>query len=199
MPLADKEKRREYYKEYYKKHPEKFYQKKEGRKEKGAEIADGFNDEKLGSDLSRVEKKEIKKQVGEVGGSDAAYQMLEDMRWVYRTLRGRTKLKKLVKGDDRQFVFMVKELMKIESALLSAKIRKEGDVGGVGQQNFFVVLKGLEDEKKFEVLDKTVDMKQIQSAIDPNAELYEAEEEEIRHEPEAIVRVLDRVEAEDGD
>ena len=118
-----------------------------------------------------------------IDGDDekSAHRMLADMRWVYRKVHGRRKLKELVESDDKQFVSMVKELMKIESALMTANIRKDGDVavgGGTGQQNFFVVLKGLEDDTKMvsAVLDKTVDMKQITRAMNPDENSYEPEE-----------------------
>lgn len=118
-----------------------------------------------------------------IDGDDekSAHQMLADMRWVYRKVHGRKKLKELVEGDDKQFVSMVKELMKIEAALMTAKIRKDGDVGsnggGVGQQNFFVVLKGLEEGlKNAVVIDKSVDMKQITRAMNPDENCYEPED-----------------------
>lgn len=107
-------------------------------------------------------------------------QMLQDMRWVYRKIKGRDKLKKLIKDDDRQFVFMVKELMKIESALLTTKIRKEGGDSITTQKAVFVVLKGLEDEKQItEVLSSSdVDIKKIQRAINPAmGDIYDNDEE----------------------
>jgi len=131
----------------------------------------------------------------------SAYQMLEHLRYAYRNSKsttsgkkGRARIVELM-NDDKEFKFIVKELLKIEASLLSAKIRKEGDndggKGGVGQQNFFVVLKGLEDEKKLlsdaGVVDKTVDMKQIQRAMNPEmGEVYEAEEVSKRDAPEQL-------------
>ena len=132
----------------------------------------------------------------------SAYQMLQDMRWVYRNVHGRKKLKALVDSDDKQFVFMVKELMKIEASLMAARIRKNEEPSQTSQQNFFVVLKGLEDEKKYldvgkvdkDVVD-TVDMKQIQRAINPDlSEVYEAEDEGgQRDAPEQLQRSVDSV------
>ncbi len=90
--------------------------------------------------------------------------------------KGKQRLVELMESDT-EFKFVVKELMKIESALMSAKARKNEEPGGVGQQNFFVILKGLEDEKKFlPVGDKTVDMRQITQAISPEENSYEAED-----------------------
>lgn len=118
--------------------------------------------------------------------AESAYQMLQDMRWVYRGVGGRSKLKAMVADDDKQFVFMVKELMKIESALMSARVKKEETSGGLNQRNFFVILKGLDDDRRIldsTQVDKTVDMKQISRAINPDEDSYEPEEEESRNEP----------------
>ena len=89
---------------------------------------------------------------------------------LYRKAQGRKKLLDLVDEDDKQFLFLVKELMKIEASILSAKIRKEGVGDGTGvNQNFFVVLKGLEEDKKIlESISKDVDMKQISKAMNPD-------------------------------
>ena len=102
--------------------------------------------------------------------------LFQDMRAIYKKLKGREKLEKWAK-DDKNFMTLVKELMKQESAVLAAKIRKgEGEING-GSQSFFVVLKGLEEEKglaeKFD--DKTVDMKQVKHVLEPEAGPYEAE------------------------
>ncbi len=107
-----------------------------------------------------------------------AYQMLQDLRHAYRNAlgpngtRGRTRLLELMKTDP-EFKSMVKELIKVETSLVAASIRKQGDgpTGGAGTQNFFVVLKGLEEEKNMLPCgqkDKTVDLKQIRDAIDPD-------------------------------
>jgi hypothetical protein len=116
----------------------------------------------------------------------SAYQMLQHLRYAYKNSKnaegkkGRSRLMALMETDS-EFKFFVKELMKIEAALLAAKLRKGEDESGnrVGNQNFFVVLKGLEDEKKFlGTDDKTVDMKQIQRAMNPDNNSYEIEEDE---------------------
>lgn len=179
-------------------HSEAWHRKREGRKSKDAVIADGFNIEKIGG-LSKKDERVVEALVGdEVDDIKSANQMLQDMRWVYREVKGRRKLLGLIRSDDKQFVVMVKELMKIETALLSAKIRKEGDTGGVGNQNFFVVLKGLDDSSVVkEVVDKTIDMKQIENALNPNAEEYVAEETgNSRDAPEQLMKPVERVEGE---
>lgn len=107
-----------------------------------------------------------------------AYQMLQDLRHAYRYApgpngkKGRSRLLELMKSDA-EFKSMVKELVKVETSLVAASIRKTGDgpTPGVGTQNFFVVLKGLEEEKTILPCgeeDKTVDLKQIRNAIDPD-------------------------------
>jgi len=116
----------------------------------------------------------------------SAYQMLQDMRWIYRHVHGRKRLKALVEDDDKQFVFMVKELMKIEASLMAAKVRKGEDLNQPDQRSFFVVLKGLEDEKKYlsSEMDKTIDMGQIQKAINPGlTNRNETKEREDKNQP----------------
>jgi hypothetical protein len=71
--------------------------------------------------------------------------MLSDMRWVYSQVDGRRKLLEMVKGDDKQFAFMIKELIRFETAEAE---RKAGKLGGGNGGGFFVVIKGLEDENR---------------------------------------------------
>lgn len=81
---------------------------------------------------------------------------------------------------------MVKELMKIEASLMAAKVRKGEDLNQPDQRSFFVVLKGLEDEKKYlsSEMDKTIDMGQIQKAINPGlASGNEIGEREDKNQP----------------
>jgi hypothetical protein len=137
----------------------------------------GVKEKALGVDVEEDDAKDTDDE-------KSAYQMLQDMRWVYRTLKGRDKLKALVKGDDKQFVFMVKELMRIETALLSAKIRAKETPGDGGNRTVFVVLKGLEEEKPMMKLlsdSKDVDMQQVARAIKPDGSEYEVngKEEEV--------------------
>ena len=70
--------------------------------------------------------------------------MLSDMRWVYSQVDGRRKLLEMVKGDDKQFAFMIKELIRFETAEAERKAGKSAGNGG----GFFVVIKGLEDENR---------------------------------------------------
>lgn len=110
----------------------------------------------------------------------SAYRMLQDMRWVYRNVRGRKKLKDLVMTDDKQFVTLVKELMKIEAQLMSAEIRSKEAGNAGGQNTVFVVLKGLQDDPRLSVgsvKSGTVDFRQISHVLDPESAPYEPEVE----------------------
>jgi len=139
---------------------------KPGQKSKSAVLEDGFNRQKkitpTKKDITAGKKlvNDLDKDTGE-----SAYEMLETMRWIFKKVKGRKKLLELVKKDNKQFVAMIRELMKIETSLLSAKIRAEGGEAGPNN-NFFVVLKGLEDEIKTE--DSALDMKQIGRVMNPD-------------------------------
>ena len=180
--------------------------KRPGRTSKGASILNGFNQTKIyETDDNTKRKLQLQKAAAYrkdyrrrkkaealgVGLPDdaqdaenlgSAYQMLQDMRWVYRMLSGREKLQKLVNSDDRQFVFMVKELMKIEASLMAAKIRSKEDPAQANQM-VFVVLKGLEDEKPIRNMiadgkKDAIDMRQISHAMNPDGSEYEVDGKE---------------------
>jgi len=122
-------------------------------------------------------KEELEKFVAGLEGEDdekSAYQMLQDMRWVYRKVAGRKKLHNLMKEDDKQFLFMVKELMKIEAQLLSAQIRSKEDPQGQQQQTVFVVLKGLEEPPVVVAGDGAIDLKQVSAALTPEGKEYDS-------------------------
>jgi hypothetical protein len=176
---------------------EKLRQDEEKRKQKEnlARLADQVArvTAKLGDvPVVKEEKEEITEtevtNAGEDPQSDekSAHKMLLDLRYAYRNSKGpggkkgKQRLVELME-NDADFKFAVKELLKIEAALMAAKIRKDGSGEGlgVGQQNFFVVLKGLESERPMleAMSDKTVDMKQIQRAMNPEENSYEPEEE----------------------
>ena len=139
---------------------------KHGVKSKSAVLEEGFNREK---EITPTKKDlaEGKKLINDLDKDDgqSAYEMLETMRWVFKKVKGKKKLLDIVKKDNKQFVAMIRELMKIETALLSAKIKAEGGETGPNN-NFFVVLKGLEDEIKIE--DGPLDMKQIGRVMNPD-------------------------------
>jgi len=63
---------------------------------------------------------------------------------VYKQINGRTKLRDMVKADDKQFAFLVKELIKFEVA----EAEKGRGIGGESGQGMaaFVVIRGLNDE-----------------------------------------------------
>jgi len=148
-----------------------------GTRPKDSAVTENFNQQKLNED-ERENELQARRQalLNGTGGDDIdeAYRMLQDMRWVYRMVNGREKLKKLMESDDRQFVGMVRELLKIESAIMTTRIRaKEGLIEG--QKTVFVILKGLEDEKKLgEVIDidSDVDSKQIAGILNPDGSEY---------------------------
>ena len=145
-----------------------------GNKPKDSEITDNFNPDKItGEDDREMEllaRQQALAEGGDVSEEEVAeaYKMLQDMRWVYRMVNGREKLKKLVEGNDRQFVAMVKELLKIESSIMTAKIRTKEERLGEGQKTVLVILKGLEEEKKYiDVTPTDVDTRQIAQMLNP--------------------------------
>jgi len=135
----------------------------------------------------------------------SAHRMLQDLRYAYRNSvgpggsKGKRRLVELMEADA-EFKFAVRELLKIEAALMAAKIRKEGgDGSGSVNQSFFVVLKGLETEMPvISQGDKTVDMKQITRAMSPDESSYEPEEEEVsqRDAPEQLQKPVEGMEGE---
>ena len=144
-----------------------------GNKPKDSEITDNFNPDKItGEDDREMEllaRQQALAEGGEVSEEEVAeaYKMLQDMRWVYRMVNGREKLKKLVEGNDRQFVAMVKELLKIESSIMTAKIRSKEE-SREGQKTVLVILKGLEEEKQYiDVTPTDVDTRQIAQMLNP--------------------------------
>jgi len=164
------------------------------RRERDAALRKEREEEALKSRAKAAKDDEALESEKDLDDEKSAYQMLQDLRYGYRNSvgpggkKGKQRLVELMESDT-EFKFVVKELMKIESALMSAKARKNEEPGGVGQQNFFVILKGLEDEKKFlGTVDKTVDMKQISQAINPEENSYEPEEEVNQREaPEMLL------------
>jgi len=161
--------------------PKKRTTSKSGPRSKDAAITDNFSTKKT-IEPSKADIAAARELLGLQKGSSEeqdAYKMLQNMRYVFDKAGGRSKLLKLIKKEDKQFMTLSKDLMKVEVALLTAQIRKEGTAKGAdtpNQQNFFVVLKGLEQEKPLlegiEKGDGTVDFKQIQSAIDPSKVTY---------------------------
>ncbi|MGD0276099.1 MAG: hypothetical protein ABSB79_08585 [Syntrophales bacterium] len=54
-------------------------------------------------------------------------------------------MKQLVKENDTTFVFLLKELIKVEITIALAQLKEKGVAPG---QNVLVIIKGLEDETK---------------------------------------------------
>jgi hypothetical protein len=63
--------------------------------------------------------------------------------------------------------------------LMTAKLRAKEDGSALANQMVFVVLKGLEEEKKImsklDMGDGAIDMKQISAAINPDGSEYEVD------------------------
>lgn len=117
-------------------------------------------------------------------GPDSLYQMLEDMRDVYKRLGGKKRLLKFVRENDKAYELMVKELMKIESAMKQAEIKKSEPPGSPGSGNVFVVLKGLEaDVQTTKVVvpaidgKTSIDMSSMSGIMNPAEEIEAADEE----------------------
>ena len=137
---------------------------------KTKERAKAKAEEKKVKDKEEAEEAEYIRQMAE-GDEDAKeiHQMLKDMRWVYKHVSGRKKLRDLVMKDDKQFVILVKELMRLESAILAAKLKK-GEEGADGQA-VFVILKGLEKPPGMET--DLMDIKQLTNVTLPEGGDYE--------------------------
>lgn len=101
----------------------------------------------------------------ELDDDEAGVALLKDMRSIYRILKGKTRLQRLMK-DDKQFLFMAREMMKMESAQMIAKTRR-GDEENLGR-TVFVVLKGLEDAKKIEKEMQNTEEVRVMTAINPD-------------------------------
>jgi len=159
----------------------------------------------LREDLVNPEDPEesVDREADNIKGSE---NMLRDLRYGYKHSvgpdgkKGRDRLVDLME-NDAEFKFAMKELMKIESALLAAKIRtKATSTGGSDRQSFFVVLKGLEQEKPvaaaFSNRDTPIDLKQVMSAINPETTTkYEPDEAKgSRDRPDEILKVAEREE-----
>jgi hypothetical protein len=164
-----------------------------GRKTKDREITDNFNPNKRGN-LSKRELNKVKNSNplpdipdiedvdGLLDGDSLSFRILKDMREAYTSANGKTKLKTMM-GNDKDFAAVVKELLKVESALLSAKMKKDGDGGPSNSAAVFVIIKGLEDEvrvkKAIKLTDTGVDLEQVMNALDPNAEKRVVVEEKV--------------------
>jgi hypothetical protein len=169
-----------------------------GRKTKDREITDNFNREKKGN-LSPRQFRKVQKQAkanndlpdinqldniinSSDDDSNFAFQMLRDMREAYKSVNGKEKLMALV-ANDKDFSSMVKELLKVESAILSAKMKEKDNGIGSGSAAVFVIIKGLEDEKRvkeaIKLTDTGVDLEQVMNALNPNAEKRVEVEEKV--------------------
>ena len=125
-------------------------------------------EKKFRQEVEKAEKFE-KENLVDKDNQKSAQQMLADLRYAYRNSvgaggrKGKARLVELMKSDA-EFKFMVKELTRVETAILSAQIRKEGPEP-VGNQTTFVILKGLEDERKILGLPEETDFDKQKSIL----------------------------------
>ena len=128
-------------------------------------------EKKFRQEVEKAEKFE-KENLVDKDNQKSAQQMLSDLRFAYRNAigpggqKGKTRLVELMKSDN-EFKFMVKELTRVETAILSAQIRKEGPDVQAGNQMTFVILKGLDDEKSV-TGELTPEAKQIAILLNPD-------------------------------
>lgn len=169
--------------------------KRPGRVSKDKKIKDGFNQSKIYETdpatkrLLLLEKRRLYRQAyrkakrektlgmsGENIPESTNCQLLDDMRWVYKEVGGRRRLEKFIKDNPKAFELMVKELMKLESQIVLGELKKGEALDG-GPQNFFVVLKGLEDEQRFPITrgdeGPVVDMRSVAKILSPDGSTYE--------------------------
>lgn len=140
-------------------------QKRQALIQKGLEKAEK---EKLAADASQVEEEPVSEKSESI---KSAYQMLKDLRWVYnhKDIKGRKKLLEMAK-DDKQFTLLIKELIKVETALLAQDLKQKQEFGGQNVATL-VVIRGLEDVKKLpSEAQGDVDIRRILDAVDPTKE-----------------------------
>jgi hypothetical protein len=174
------------------------------RQPKNSKIADGFNKD-TGQRFTNKEKKALRRSLPddevkklnkklaaeekfqrpeeevpqEVEDKIASYRMLQDMRWVYKKVDGRKKLLELVDADDKQFAFMVKELIKFETA----RMEKDKGNSADSNQNFFVILKGLDDEEALkQKIGNVIDTEQVKITMTPDERDFAEQVQKIKEE-----------------
>lgn len=174
--------------------------KRPGRVSKDAEVKNGFNQSKIYETdpatkrLLLLEKRRLYRQAYRKAKKEKAFgmsgenipestscQLLDDMRWVYKEVGGRRRLEKFIRENPKAFELMVKELMKLESQIMLGELKKGEALDG-GPQNFFVVLKGLEDEKRYPINmggeGPAVDMRSVAKILSPDGSTYEEQKKE---------------------
>lgn len=158
-----------------------------GRKTKDREITNNFNPNKRGN----LSKKELNSLPGIpdiedverlLDGADFSFQVLKDLREAYASVDPKKKLKELIK-TDKDFADVVKNLLRVETALLATKMKEKDNGITGGSAAVFVIIKGLEDEKRVDkaikLTDTGVDLEQVMNALNPNAEKKVEVEEKV--------------------
>jgi hypothetical protein len=157
-----------------------------------------MDEKRLAKDREKLLGKEEEDSPEEEDGS-FAYQMLRDLRAAYKSGKGKSKLLTLMK-DDKEFKFLIKELLKVETAMMAAKIRRDPGQGGGGDRPaVYVVLKGLECEKPLLTAiakNEAFDIEQVMAATNPefSSDRYVAPANASQDRPDEIVKILAGVE-----
>lgn len=159
-----------------------------------------MDEKRLAREREKLLGKEPEEEAPEEEDGSFAYQMLSDLRAAYKSGKGKSKLLTLMK-DDKEFKFLIKELLKVETAIMAAKIRRDPGQGGGGDRPaVYVILKGLECEKPLLTAmekDETIDVSQVMAATNPemSSDRYVAPDTSQAERPAEIVKILAGVEA----
>jgi len=89
----------------------------------------------------------------------------DDLTWVMEKLGGRKKILEMAKKSDALKVVIIKELLKVETKELEARLRSK-DKGGEAGAGFFMVIAGLGDTER--VKKSGMDMKRFGNALTPS-------------------------------
>jgi hypothetical protein len=107
----------------------------------------------------------------------------DDLTWVMEKLGGRKKILEMAKKSDALKVVIIKELLKVETKELEARLRSK-DKGGEAGAGFFMVIAGLGDTER--VKKSGMDMKRFGNALTPSEpvpiDLENEEEVDLNHE-----------------
>lgn len=96
------------------------------------------------------------------------YQMLQDMRWLYKKKGGRKSLEAHMALNPKDYYVMVRELMKLEAGLKALEIKSKaaGNNGGSGRA-VLVVIKGLHETSDTPATATKIDIESMHSVLNP--------------------------------
>lgn len=134
-------------------------------------------DRKAAAAVARKERERLAKLESEQSGQEVdpddpeiidRYQMLQDMRWLYKKKGGRKSLETHMATNPKDYYQMVRELMKLEAGLkgLEIKAKAAGNAGGSGRATL-VVIKGLHETNDTPATATKVDMESMHSVLNP--------------------------------